>query len=183
VKLFLARMRLLVARCAVAVIYLDFRMLMLVERLSHRVQWWTGYDCFHLRNGLFRFMAACFTVQMWLDFHGPMLPWLAFVWAPVAGNFLVLSFARRASDDMLREGKVLNILKVDLFSCLSRPLLAVLLLPIAFMRWAPCNAGLIAMVISWYLSACNPLPPGQGKIGKWVRSLVARPLPSPVPQH
>lgn len=156
-----------------------------VEWASHGLQLLTGYDCFHQRDCLWVVAAACYLWQgvVFLGLPG----WQRFLVVPMV--LLVLFYlwmssalleSKRYLDNVYREGNLSNYKKLDEDLSLMRGLYPLVLALMSVSRGLTFVAGVV-IYVALCLDACNPLPPGAGKISQWLKRLSLSLQPSAQP--
>jgi len=182
--------------------YIDKMLLEIFERFSHDVQEWTGINNFEQARWVTRlFILACLGQYLFIIYEVPVTPILDSVW------FLLMRHKIRlgeSSVDMSVDNPTRNKMAIShyeqgvrlfwliLFSCV---------VIISIRGWIIANGnGIITpfiflnigkyscTVITIYLAACTPKPPGKSKvrkfvegIGKKLRNLIPSPEPVPAP--
>lgn len=171
-----------------AVAAVDFFVVRNVERVSHRVQWLTGRDCFDQRNDVLWLLAANQWVLLltspWTGVHGVFLWGLDALTLLSGGVWLLMRWAAAIHDEVDRfqrrfaDQGFMNPKKVLLLYVSQRLLwLGVAIVPIP----VPTVRRMAALLVLFHaLDACNPLPPGTSAIRQWLRGLRGR-MRVPVP--
>jgi len=168
----------------------DARILLMVERCAGRVQLLTGVDCFHLRDLMHLVCAGlCLeevavllsdkTSPVWL-LGFPALAFLVLAW-----HWGRLGLDGEPNDEIYRQGKFVNsrrllgppecYVRLGVFVCA----VFVCGVGIGIRMWLPGQVLTLPAALAIYLDCCNPRPPGESKVRKWLRALATRPLGAP----
>ena len=170
-------------RLMLFVLAVDFRVLVHIERLSWRVQKLTGWDCFHLRDAMNILAAVCYFLEIPILWQrgGAMRLFTGLIFAVAAFWIAQVFRGGRPFDEIYRAEPFLNHRKVHPTLALVRVFagtVGVMCSPLVILSVSasPVCDALLPLALANWLDACNPLPPGAGKIRQWLRSLKQRPL-------